>query len=1058
MQGKFDNPVENLKAISNACGCSDPLGAERQLQRIVDLGLPNDLVEDFFRRLTKHLPTSGEVDRNLSSLVAFIGASLSPLSLLALFEREPESLSALVKLIAASSAMADQLIADPAAFDLLRVTEGQPIQAGVMADELLAEVHSTNEFRPAIRAIRAFRSRETLRIAYGDIIGGLPVETISQQLTALAEAVLQAAVVAAERELEGKRERPLRADRQPARFAIIALGMLGGAELNYSTDLELLFVSDDLLETHPGRGAPSDYFERLTQLILRILSGPTPGGSSSIMVTNVPPPLAVAYHVDARMRPGGINSPMVIPLTYGLHYYDSSGRTWQRQAFVKARYVAGDCELGNSFLEQLQPWVYRRYLNRADITGIAALKRRIEKQTSGGEDHRHNVKLCAGGIRDIEFVIQFLQLLNGGDLAAVRDSNTLAAIQSLEAHGCLTMPERETLATNYRFLRRLEHYLQIMFESPTQVLPGQATAAARLATQLGYVASINRTAQQQLLAEVQERTAVNQRILNHLLHDAFADDEAVAPESDLVLDPEPDTKTIREVLAPHGFREPQQAYRHLTELSRESISFLSTRRCRHFLSAIAPKLLSAIAATPNPDATLVNLAHVSESLGGKAVLWELFMANPPSMELCIRLCACSPYLVSILTSNPGMMDELLDSLMLDCLPSYDELDDHLTELCRRAEDITPMLHSFKNSMHLRVGVRDILGKEQIAATHATLSDIAEVCLKQIVASELHRLVQRLGVPILAEGPRAGETAELIVLAVGKLGGREPNYHSDLDVIFLFEGEGNTRSLLPTRKFQPTSNRHFFNQLSQRVVHAVTRTGTQGRLYDLDVQLRPLGSSGELAITIDDLRHYFAAGAGRAWERQALCKARAIWGSPVARDSAMDCVQTVLRCTPPADLNSASPWAEEIFQHRLKLEADASRDNIKRGVGGTMDIEFIVQMLQLASAAEHPRVLVPGTLDAIERLRQAEQLNAEIAQQLSDNYQFLRSVESGLRLMNTSARHDLPTDKVELDRLAFLIAYRESTPLGQRCRTIRQHNRKLFHEIFSRWLTEPTNVD
>jgi [glutamine synthetase] adenylyltransferase / [glutamine synthetase]-adenylyl-L-tyrosine phosphorylase len=1021
----------DLQALVGALGCIHVEQAARAIQSIVELGLPDDLVTHLIEQLKQLLPSTTDADRVLNNLERFIQASRSPQSLLALFEREPDSLATLVQLFAISQYMADRLILDPEVFDLLRLTDGQPVRAETLADEIIAEVAAVDELRLVMRAIRAFRHRETLRIAYGDFIGGLPVEVVTEQLSALADAILQAAVTVARRELSSKREPPRRADGQVARFAVIALGKLGGAELNYSSDIDLLFVCDEAVESGPRRGGMSvgDYFERLAQLVIKLVSEITPSG--------------MAYRVDMRLRPGGTQAPLVITAIEAVRYYDSSGRTWERQAFVKARPAAGDLDLGREFLGELNPWIYRRYLNRADITGIAALKRRIEKQAASSEGGRCNVKTGPGGIRDIEFVIQFLQLLNGSDLASLRTSNTLQAIQLLEQAGCLTMQEREVLDSGYRFLRRLEHFLQIMFDLKLHTLPTAESELQRLAERIGYRDQPDNRAWQQLQTEWTEKSHLNRRILNHLLHDAFADDDAACPESDLVLDPEPEEGLIDQVLAPYGFQDNRRAYRHLMELSRENISFLSTRRCRHFLAAIASRLLASIGATPNPDATLINLAHVSESLGGKAVLWELFSSNPPSMELCIRLCACSPYLVGILTSNPGMMDELLDSLMLDCLPSYDELDDDLTELCRGAEDITPMLHSFKNSMHLRVGVRDILGKEEISDTHATLSDIAEVILKQVIEREYHRLVQRLGVPILEEGDRAGEAAEMIVLGVGKLGGREPNYHSDLDVIFLFDGDGTTRSLLPMRRFEPTTNRHFFNQLCQRIIQAVTRTGIIGRLYDLDVRLRPLGRSGELAITINDLRGYFAENSGKAWERQALCKARPIWGSPLARESAMDCVHDVIKST-----YQNPRWAAEIFENRMQLESGASAANLKRGVGGTMDIEFTVQMLQLYAAQQHSNVLVANTLDAIHQLQAAKQLEPETARQLQENYRFLRSVESGLRLMNTSARHDLPSDRNELRSLAFLIDYRDKTPIEDRCRQIRNQNRQIFERIFN----------
>lgn len=1040
MKGESEDPLVTWDSLAKSLGCEDVGGASLDLQQIAAFALPVDLFNSFIAQLSELLPTTLDSDRVLTNTQRYISASRSPHSLMALFERETDVLRTLVQLFSTSQYLAEKLIADPDALELLRLTGGQPVRAELLADEIMAEVHAISEIRQVQRSLRAFRHREMLRIAYGDFVCSLPIETVTHQISVVAESILQAAVLVAERELRNKRSTPLRADGRPARFSVIAMGKLGGAELNYSSDIDLLFVCDESADTKSWSGmSAADYFARWAQLIIRLLSESTSAG--------------IAYRVDMRLRPSGSQGALVVTLPEALRYYENAGRTWERQAFVKSRAVAGSSELGKEFLEQMQPWIYRRYLTRADISGISALKRRIERQTLGSIDNRQNVKLGFGGIRDIEFVIQFLQLLNGGEHANLRMTNTLQAIVALEQDGCLTGHEREVLEANYRFMRRLEHYLQIMFDLQTHILPDSKRELERLAFRMGYESRPGQTADEQLIHELNERAQLNRRILNHLLHHAFPDDETASPESDLVLDPAPEYSTIESVLKPYGFRDVQQAYRHLMELSRENIRFLSTRRCRHFLSAIASRLLSAIRATPSPDSTLVNLAHISDSLGGKAVLWELFSANSPSMELCLRLCACSPYLVGILTSNPGMLDELLDSLMLGYLPSFDELDENLTQLCRNAEDIAPIVHSFKNSMHLRVGVRDILGKEEIVATHRCLSDIAEVCLRQVIDDQYHRLIQQLGVPTLLEGPRKGQSAELIVLALGKLGGLEPNYHSDLDVVFLFDGDGSTRSLVSSRRFEPTSNRHFFNQLSQRVIHAVTRTTTSGRLYDIDARLRPAGSSGELAITIDDLRKYFTEGYGRLWERQALCKVRAIWGSLARRQAAIAAVHEIVGA-----VNFSVQTVSEIYEMRRQLEKTASENNLKRGVGGTVDIEFTVQLLQLRCARTHPQVLVPRTLDALEQLQKAGQLDGQTATQLADNYRFLRSIESGLRLMNTSARHDLPTDENELHRLAFLIDYRGNVPIEERCQHVRTSNRELFESVFQRLLGATTPSD
>ena len=237
------------------------------------------------------------------------------------------------------------------------------------------------------------------------------------------------------------------------------------------------------------------------------------------------------------------------------------------------------------------------------------------------------------------------------------------------------------------------------------------------------------------MGDYRGKTELNRKILDHLLHDAFSDDRQTQAEVDLVLDPDPPEERIDEVLGKYRFRDVKQAYRNLMSLAEERIRFLSTRRCRHFLAAIAPQLLAAIAETADPDSTLVNLDKVSDSLGGKGVLWELFSFNPPSLRLYVELCAYSPYLSGILTSNPGMIDGLMDSLVLDKLPTRENMEQKLAELCRAAEDIDPILQSFKNDQQLCVGVRDILGKEDVQATTGALSDIAETCLAQIAARE-----------------------------------------------------------------------------------------------------------------------------------------------------------------------------------------------------------------------------------------------------------------------------------------------------------------------------------
>ena len=1015
-------------------GLEDLPRSHRNLVTVADSGMTLDLVAQLAAQLIEHLPQTSHPDMALNNLDRFIAAARNPLSLGTLWERDLQALPTLLQIFSTSQHLTDLLIRDPESYDLLRLTDGQPVARDVLVKEIGSEVSTLTKNADVVTTLRRYKDRETLRIAYGDIVRQQHVNTVTRQISFLADAICEAATQVARGKLEKKRGVPRNAEGEPAEFVILALGKLGGSELNYSSDIDLIFLYDGEGKTDRERSLPNqEFFQRLARDIVTLLTESSEIGS--------------VYRVDLKLRPNGEQGAAVLSLPATLRYYDVSGRTWEQQAFVKARPIAGDLELGKRFLKQLEPWVYRSYLSRADITEIKALKRRIEKRSKKQGGDELNVKTGLGGIRDIEFVIQFLQLLNGSALPEVRDSNTLRAIEQLESSGCLTMQERTLLEDNYAFLRKIEHRLQIMFDLQTHTLPDNDQETHRLAIRLGYQGNSERTALTAFREDLDQATELNRKIMDHLLNDAFRDVEDTAPEVDLILDPNPTTETIESVLAPYGFHDQPAAYRNLMALAEEKIPFLSSRRCHHFLASIGQRLLQAISVTPDPDSTLVNLNQVSDSLGGKGVLWELFSFNPPSLRLYVRLCACSPYLSGLLTSNPGMIDELMDSMVLDKLPSMESLEATLTDLCRGAEDQEPILHSFKNSQHLRVGVRDILSKESLRSTHYCLSNLAEVCLQEITKQQLQRLVRKFGQPTIVSGPHRGEPASLVILAMGKLGGQEPNYHSDLDVVFLYEAEGNTVATEPGKPVSATTNQHFFSELGQRIIRVVNQLGPYGRLYELDPRLRPTGKHGPLAVSLEGFERYFKDGPDQLWERQALCKARTIYGSAAAQQAAQSVVRRII-----LDRPWKSRRAEEIRQMREHLEQTASDHNLKRGFGGTVDIEFVVQMLQLRHAQQFNEVLVPGTLDAIEALRNAECLNEQDAAMLHESYVFLRSVESGLRLMNTTARHDLPDDPLELCKLAFLLGTPEPQELVEKCQHFRQENRQRFERIFQEQLT------
>jgi len=1014
-------------------GLADRVRAHATLVEMATSGITLDLMASLGGQLEQLLPECADPDMALNNLGRFVAATRNRLSLAAFFDRDPISLRTGLQIFSNSQYLSDLLVADPESFDLLRLTQGQPPSRETLIEELMAEIDVLSQDQAVLGALRRFKVRETLRIAVADIIREQGLRMVTRQISLVADAMLEAALRAAWRKTTARRGTPRRADGRPAEMVILAMGKLGGIELNYSSDIDLIFLYDEDGTTDGPRPITNhEFFSHVAQEVVRLLAEPTDLGS--------------AYRVDLRLRPDGQRGPMVNSVPGALQYYDLRGRTWERQAYIKARPVAGALGLGAEFLRVLRPWIYHRYLSRADISGIKTLKRRIERRAHERGVDQRDVKTGHGGIRDVEFVIQFLQLLNGGDAPPLQTSNTLDAIARLEAVGCLSNLERTLLEENYAFLRKIEHRLQIMFDLQTHLLPSSADETRKLALRMGYAETADASVEEAFAADYQDRTAVNRRILDHLLHDAFPDDAEAEAEVDLVLDPHPPDERIEEVLGKYPFRDVRRAYRSLMSLGEENIPFLSTRRCRHFLAGIAPRLLAAISETPDPDSTLVNLDQVGASLGGKGVLWELFSFNPPSLRLYVELCAYSPYLAGILTSNPGMSDELMDSLVLDRPPTAEWMKESLAALCEAAEDLAPILHSFKIDQQLRVGVRDLLGKEDIQSTTAALSAIAEACLTEIVARQYAQLVERFGRPTIGEDSAvaqswAGDECELVLLAMGKLGGREMNYHSDLDLVFLYEAEGHTVATRGRRQ-EITTNQHFFSELAQRIINMASRLDGAGRLYEVDARLRPTGRSGALATSLPELARYFAERHGQLWERQALTKARVVYGSPRV-------VRLAGRVVGTAAFDH--PWragdAEEIRAMRRRLEQSVARDDLKRGPGGIVDIEFVAQMLQLKHAHRHRGLRMANTLLALSALNEAGVLSDDHRAFFDRSYRFLRTLEGRLRLISVTPQRALPEGPTELAKLAHLMRYADGEALLADYRAYREENRRRFAAVF-----------
>ena len=971
-------------------GLADPAAGRQRLLDLAQAGVPLDLLSSFADQLDRQLPLVPDPDRTLERLVAFILAQRSPLSFTSLIDRDPTTLPMLLQVLGGSPRWAEQLIADPEAFDLLRMTDGQPVTREELAGEILREVASlADDERAVFAALRRIHRRETLRIGYGELFRHVRVEIAMQQLTFLAEVLLEAALHSARARIREAAEQRVLAQ---LRLSVIALGRLGAETTDYDSPLELFFLSDHPPGDEDRRGSPAELVERVARQTLRLLTDATEDG--------------VVYPVRTEIRPDGERGPLVARFEHAVFYFDSRSRTWERDALVSARPVAGDRELGKEFVSRIQPWVFRRYLSRADETGIKALKRRIERLDDA--DRRVDDPVTGrGGVRRIEAAVRFLQLLGGSERETLRGGNTLKAIAGLERAELLSVDERTILEQGYETFRRVEHRRQIVGRS------------------------------EDMSSDQRERLQKQAETIDKLLQSAFGDEPPAAPETELVLDPAPSAERIGAALRPYGFQDTSAAFNRLRGLSVERIPFLSTRRCRFFLSEIAPHLLQAVAATPDPDYTLGNLDRVSDSLGGKGVLWELFKLHKPSLELYVQLCGASPYLSELLTTSPGMIDELLDSLLLARLPNLSELEATAAELVRAAENPQPILAAFKNAQHLRIGVRQLLGKEDVAAVHRALADVAEACIRLITRAEIAKLTERFGRPTL----ESGDPCEFVVVGLGKLGGREPHYHSALDLAFVYEADGFTQPTGRSRREKPTTNAHFFLQVAQRVLHVLTELGPQGRLYEVHTHLRRQGNVGQLAVSLAEMRRHLSEDPLPTKARLALVKARPIFGSHPASAAVQNAI---------ADNLLAAPWqpefGAELRRERLAESDAAAAGNFQQAAGGTSDIEHVIQSLQWQHAGA-PGMIGIGALAAIDRLKDAGRLTAADAEAWSEAYRFLRQVETALRLMNPSARHDLPDSTVAWQRLAMLLRQSSPQELAERCHQIMAGNRERLERVF-----------
>jgi [glutamine synthetase] adenylyltransferase / [glutamine synthetase]-adenylyl-L-tyrosine phosphorylase len=858
------------------------------------------------------------------------------------------------------------------------------------------------------RLLRRVRAREVVRIALRDLRRAR-VHEITGELTSLAAACIDAAIRFHDRRLRAKHGAPagLAGRELGAGFCALAMGKLGARELNFSSDVDLVYVYDRDGQTDGERALTHfAYFAKLAEHVTEAIAKPTEDG--------------FVFRVDLNLRPDGQNGPIVNSVRAAELYYQSFGRSWERNALVKARPAAGDLAVGDELLRQLESFVWRRSLDLGVLSEIQAMKARIDARA--GAEGKDDLKLGKGGIREAEFFVSALQLLHGGraEGKALRERAVLPALERLLFAGVVPAKDRDELADAYLFLRRAEHRVQMVDGAQTHRLP-PAGERLGLARAMGYATE---EAFETALATHRERVA---RLFGGLLGTG-AGETPLDPELALLADAEVEPARRAEIAVRRGLGDPDRAIAAMDAMARRGTPF-----SRHGDPAAAVALLAEVLGTPDPDQALSHLSDFAAALRNPEPYFKLLGEHRRVTRLLLSLFGSSDFLSKRFLRHPELIDTLLreDQVVLEkdrdtfrreleerlagydpSLPTDDLLERKLGELRR-----------YKNEEVLRIAVHDIAGTVDLPGVSAQLTALAEVSLEACLA-------------VAEEEARAkGITpaGRLCVIGMGKLGGGELGYHSDLDLIFLYPGGA-----------APGYER--YARLAQRLMSFLQMPLREGRLYQIDTRLRPSGNQGALVIGSEGFIRYHvgetgAGGEVRAdagqvrselWERQALLRARHVAGDPALF---AEIRERVLVPVVYGRREDRAALAGEIHRMRERMESELAKEasrgkNPKTGHGGLVDVEFAAQFLQLAHGHDHPSIRTGSTPDALRALRAAGLLREAEHDALARGYEFLRRVELRLRIVHDYAIDHLPERGPALHQLARRLGYYGPEP-GER---------------------------
>ncbi|WP_394203350.1 bifunctional [glutamate--ammonia ligase]-adenylyl-L-tyrosine phosphorylase/[glutamate--ammonia-ligase] adenylyltransferase [Shewanella waksmanii] len=866
-----------------------------------------------------------------------------------------------------------------------------PLFQGLLVDldrktfdgELQALLANLQDEEQAKSVLRQYRNRQMVTIAWRDFIGYAPLNECLVDLSTLAEALIISARDWLYHLMSQQLGTPCDEQGNPQPLMILGMGKLGGRELNFSSDIDLIFTFPEHGETQGGRRPIENqqFFIRMGQRLVNMLHQVTVDG--------------FVFRVDMRLRPYGESGPLVVSFSGLEDYYQEQGRDWERYAMVKARALGPWTHYSDELHGMLRPFVYRRYLDFSAIESLRKMKLLISQEVRRRQ-LTDNIKLGAGGIREVEFVVQSFQLIRGGREPALRQQSLFAAIDTLYQLGQLEYRAVDELKKSYQLLRRVENLLQAIADQQTQTLPCDALNWQRLCY------ALDMASEAELRANVE--AAMNK------IHGHFKDTVGGQDADDVddiwtqqLWNIQQDDHA-QAVLLEHGVDD-DAFWPALKQWWQTVIKRSIGPRGRQTLDKLMPWLLNEIVGFELPSKAFEPVSKVLDQILTRTTYLELLYENPGARQQLVSLCMASPWIAEQLAKFPMLLDELIDPVQLYDTTALDDYGSELRQYLLRVpeddmEQQMEALRQFKLSQQLKIAAADVTGVLPVMQVSDHLTLLAEAIIEQVILQAWQQVSARHGVPPHLTGSDMG----FAVIGYGKAGGIELGYGSDLDLVFLHDyNRTKYPDSLHTNGDREIEIGHFYLKLAQRILHLFSTRTSSGELYEVDMRLRPSGASGLLVSEIENFGDYQANEAW-TWEHQALVRARFMFG-----DADLSVRFNELRSQVLCASREKSQLAVAVRDMRVKmrdhlLKVEQDEFDLKQSPGGIADIEFIAQYLVLANASEHKELTMwSDNVRIFESLAELELLSYVEAKQLTDAYCYLRDESHRLTLQQKPTR-------------------------------------------------------